>query len=285
MLTNISKSMLERMIGELEKTRAQKRVIDCITNNITVNDCANAILAIGASPIMSDAMEEIDDIVSVSSAVLLNTGGLQPFVIHAMEAAGKKANELNKPVILDPVGAGASRLRDRVCKTLTTDVHPCVIRGNLSEILALGGYSSNTQGVDASADDKVTLENLHEQGKKVQRTAKQFNCTVCATGEIDIIASPAELFAIQNGHEMLECVTGTGCMCSALVAALCAGSEDITASAAAGVLAMCLAGEIAYEYIASHEGCGSGTFHVKLIDALNLLSPQDILQRGRIYEL
>lgn len=282
---NISKNMIERIIKELEKTRAQKRVIDCITNNITVNDCANVILAVGASPIMSDAMEEIDDIVSISSAVLLNTGGLQPFVINAMEAAGKKANELGKPVIFDPVGAGASHLRDEVCKTLTTNVHPCVIRGNLSEIFALGGYASNTQGVDASADDKTTLENLREQAVKIQAVAKQLNCTVCATGEIDIIASSTELFAIQNGHEMLECITGTGCMCSALVAALCAGSEDDTAAAAAGVLAMCLAGEIAHEYVAANEGCGSGTFHVKLIDALNLLSPQDILQRGRVYEL
>lgn len=282
---NISNSMLERIIGELEKTRAQKRVIDCITNNITINDCANVILAVGASPIMSDAMEEINDIVSISSAVLLNTGGLQPFVVNAMNAAGKRANELNKPVVFDPVGAGASRLRDKVCKTLTTNVHPQIIRGNLSEIFSIGGYSSNTQGVDASADDKVTLQNLHEQGAKVQAVAKRLNCTVCATGEIDIIASPTELFAIQNGHVMLESVTGTGCMCSALVAAFCAGSKDVTAAAAAGVLAMCLAGEIAHDYVAANRGCGSGTFRVKLIDALNLLSPQDILQRGRIYEL
>lgn len=282
---NPNKAILLRMGKELEKTRAQKAVIDCITNNITVNDCANAILAVGASPIMSDALEEIDDIVSLSSAVLLNMGGLQPPVISAMYAAGKKANALHKPVVFDPVGAGASRLRDQVAAAMTTQVHPSIIRGNLSEILCIGGYGANTQGVDASADDKTTWENMEEQSEKVQAIARTLQCTICATGEIDIIASPTEVFSIGNGHKMLEAVTGTGCMCSALIAAFCANSHDLTAAAATGILAMCLAGETAYDYVCHHPGCGSGTFHVKLMDALNLLSPEAILKRGNVYAL
>lgn len=273
----------KRIVKTMELTREKNPLIECITNYVTVNDCANVILAVGASPIMGEEEMEISDIVSMSSCVLINMGVINPRTFNSMIIAGKKANELGIPVVLDPVGVGATPYRNQACAEILKEVRLASIRGNMSEIRALGGYTAKTKGVDASAADAVNRDNVNVASQQLQEIAKKYNCVVSATGAIDIIASAENVYCIDNGHIMLQDVTGTGCMTSALVASFCGGSDDYESATATGILFMCLAGEKAHEYIVN-DGSGSGTFRTKLIDYINMMSESDIMERGKIYE-
>lgn len=271
---------MQTMKNILDNVKRKKPLIECITNTVTIADCANIILAAGASPIMAEDIREVEEIVAMSDAVVLNIGTLQPETVKAMHLAGKTANRLHVPVVFDPVGVGASKLRNDTAADLLRAVQCSVIRGNLSEIKALAGAASNTKGVDA-ADGETADEQAVEL---VRGAARQYGCTVAATGAADIVASAERTAILKNGHPMMADVTGTGCMCTAVAGAMCGGGK--TESFAAAVLAvsmMAISGEQAAEYVRETDA-GIGTFREKLFDFLYRFDAETLEKRGRIHE-
>ena len=276
-----NEKMLLEIVKTLQKLRQEKPLIDCITNRVTINDCANILLAAGGSSIMAEDEREIDEIISISQGLVLNLGILDQKIVSTMLMAGKKAKQTGIPVIFDPVGAGASRLRDDLAQMILNEVRPDVIRGNFSEIRALSGAAIQSRGVDAAAEDAVNEENMQVCGKMVQELATKYQCTVCATGAIDLVSDGEQIFYIKNGDPMLCDVTGTGCMCSALTGATCAAGGALNGAVAAVVL-LGLAGEYAAEACRKN-GDGIGTFRVKMMDAIYLIREKDIMERGEVY--
>jgi len=273
-MSDLIKSAAE-LLGQLRKS---KPLVHSITNYVTVNDCANIILAIGASPVMADDIEEAADITAISSALVLNIGTLNKRTVESMLAAGKRANELGIPVVFDPVGAGASKLRNETTQTILSEVKVSVIRGNMSELCFVAGLGSNTKGVDA-ADEDISSGNAR---KIASIAANRYNCTAAVTGAIDIITDGKRIAAVSNGHRLLSDVTGTGCMTTALVGAFCGAGNDTFVAAAAGIAAMGIAGEIAYEKAGES---GTGSFHIAIIDAVSRLDEKILRERARLNEI
>ncbi len=279
----MTNEILKSIIDLVNNMKQKKPIVECLTNRVTINDCANMLLAMGASPIMAEIECEMAEIMAVSGALVMNLGLLDEPYLAAMRSAAKAAKEQGKPIILDPVGAGASKLRDRVCAEMIELARPDIIRGNMSEIRTLCGGSIESRGVDASSDDEVTDENRGEFGELVKSLAEKTGSVVCATGAIDVIAAPdGRVCYVKNGHEMLCGVTGTGCMCSAMTGAMAAAGDPFTAAAAAVVM-LGIAGEQAHEYTAENEA-GIGTFKVKLFDYIYLMSDEDFIKRAKIIE-
>lgn len=264
--------------GELiNKVRAEVPLVHCITNYVTVNDVANALLAIGASPIMSDDCHDVEDIVSISKALVINIGTLNERTIASMILAGKKANALHIPVILDPVGAGASAYRNETTKKIIEEVKLTVLRGNLSEVSFVAGLEVSTKGVDSSEQD------ADKDAVAVARSvAKQLNCTVAITGAVDTISDGETVLQIENGHPMLSKVTGTGCLTSGLVGAFVAVGENPVYASAAAIAATGIAGELAF---AKAGATGTGSFHIALIDALSQICENTYMEMGKITQL
>ncbi len=259
-----------------ENVREQVPLIHQITNYVTVGDCANVTLAIGASPVMADDLAETEDIAAISSALVLNMGTLNERTIASMLASGKRANALGIPVIFDPVGAGASGLRNKTAKKILEQVDISILRGNLSEISFLAGQKASTRGVDVSAAD------AENDGTAIaQNTARQYRCVTAITGAVDIVSDGERTIAIKNGHPMLSKVTGTGCMTTALTAAFAAVSEDYLAAAVSGITAMGVAGEIAFEKAGDR---GTGSFRIALMDAVSMLNSELIEARAKVEE-
>ena len=266
----------------LLNVKAKHPLVHCITNYVTVNDCANALLACGASPIMADDAHEVEEIVEVADALVINTGTLNSRTIEAMLVAGKKANWLGRPVVLDPVGAGASRLRTETAIRLLSELRFAAVRANISEIkaLALGGVG--TQGVDANVADKVTDEGLERSLEFIKAFSLKTGAIVAVTGEIDIVTNVKSSFCIRNGHPMMASVTGTGCLLSALVAAfIAANPAEPLKAAAAAVCEMGLAGETAYKRLTAADG--NATYRNYIIDAIFTMTAE-ALKQGAKYE-
>lgn len=265
-----------QVVNLLTEVREKSPLVHNITNYVTVNDCANVVLAIGASPIMADDIKETESITSISSALVINIGTLNERTVASMIASGKKANELNIPVIFDPVGAGASEFRNNTTIEILNQVKVNILRGNLSEISFIAGLSTSTKGVDVSEEDSkkdaVTI---------AKSVAQKYNCVVAITGAIDVISDGERVVKISNGHKMLSKVTGTGCMTSALVGSFAGVGDDYLAAAVAGVACMGIAGEIAYRV--AHE-IGIATFHIAIIDALSKLNGEIIEEMARFEE-
>lgn len=270
----------QKVVELLNRLKNKKPLIHNITNYVTVNDCANILLAIGASPIMADDLKESADITSIASALVINIGTLNERTIESMIASGKKANELNIPVVLDPVGAGASSFRNETTKRILEEIKISVLRGNMSEIKFIAGLESETKGVDASESD---LKSYSDEGIRVAKSlAKRFNCTVAITGVCDIVSDGEKSVTIENGTKMLSNVTGTGCMTTALVGGYlgaCETKEDLFIAAVSGIVSMGICGEIAEERAGS---IGLGSFHMAIIDAVSNLDEEDLLKRSKI---
>ena len=268
----------------LERVRQHKPLVHCITNYITTNDCANIVLACGASPTMAEAEQETAEIASAAGALDINIGNLNTMTVAAMHKAMEAANQHDVPIILDPVGAGASSYRMATLRDFFAKYRFAVIRGNVSELLAVGGAASNTKGVDAGAADAVTEENLEERVAFFKQLSAKLGAVVSVSGAIDIIASPERAYICRNGHPMMSCVTGTGCMLSALTAAYCGANHDaILEAAAAATAAMGVAGDIAYRKT-MEAGQGTGSFRVHLMDAISLMDA-DTLNGGMNIEI
>ena len=266
-------TLLQSLAETIGRIRAQKPLIHHVTNYVTVNDCANITLAIGASPVMATDAAEMEDMVSMAGALVLNIGTLTSLVIESMFIAGKKAKKLGIPVIFDPVGVGATGLRTSTANRIIDVVGPTVIRGNMSEIMTIAGLSAKIKGVDSLADEleaEVVARNL----------AHKLGCVVVITGKIDIIARENDLCRVANGHAMMTGITGTGCMATALVGACCAANTDAFVGATAGIVAMGIAGELAQKKLGSEEGLG--TYHVRLIDVISQMTPELIQNHGKV---
>lgn len=270
-------SILEECAELPERVRTLRPLVHHLTNYVTVNDCANVTLAIGASPIMATAIEEVGEIAAMSSAVVLNIGTLHSDVVVSMLAAGKAANAAGVPVVLDPVGAGASALRSATTERLLGEVKVTVIRGNISEIRAASGLPAHTKGVDADSGDQNA-----DAGRIAADLAAKMDCTVVVTGAVDAVSDGRSTIFIGNGHPMLSSISGTGCMCTSLAGAFVgAAPKRPLAAAAAAILAMGIAGEIAYAKAGS---LGLGSYRQAVMDAVSLMTGQTIFAMGNIRE-
>lgn len=267
----------------LENVRAKAPLIHNITNYVTVNDCANILLACGASPIMSDDIGEAEEITSICGGLNINIGTLNGNTIPSMFAAGKKANALGHPVVLDPVGAGASALRTQTAHRLLDEVNFTVIRGNISEIKALASGTGTTRGVDACIADTVTDETLDGAVEFAKKYAEKTGAVVAITGPIDIVADQSRAYCIRNGHPMMGKITGTGCQLSALTAAyITANPAQPLNAAAAAVCAMGLCGELAFARMSARDG--NASYRNYIIDAVYNLTG-DELESSANYEM
>ncbi len=265
----------------LSSVRESTPLVHCITNYVTVNDCANALLALGASPIMSDEPQDVEDITALCNALVLNIGTLNQQTIAAMQASAAKAEELQHPLVLDPVGAGASHLRTRTASDLLDGYSISILRGNMSEVKALAGASATTRGVDADPSDAVTEENLSVSAAFAQKLAARTGAVVAITGAIDVVADASRAFAIRNGCALMGRITGTGCMLSALLGAFAGARPDVPLEAAlAAVAAMGVAGEQAAARMTAVDG--SGSFRVYLMDALFNLSAAVLEEHAKV---
>lgn len=267
----------------LERVRASVPLVHNITNYVTVNDVANAILACGGSPIMSDEPEDVMDITAICNGLNLNIGTLNAQTIAGMKLAGGKARALGHPILLDPVGAGASRLRTKTAVELMAQCHPNVIRGNISEIKALAVDASSTRGVDADAADAVTEDNLDEMVQFAKSFAADVGCIVAITGAIDLVSDGKQCYVIRNGRPEMGRITGTGCMLSGITTAyVSANRGNACEAAAAAVSMMGLAGEIGYA--ALQPGEGNASYRNRIIDAIYNMDGATLL-KGAKYEI
>ncbi|HML38678.1 MAG TPA: hydroxyethylthiazole kinase [Bacillota bacterium] len=267
----------------LENVRGNAPLVHCITNYVTVNDVANALLACGGSPIMSDDPEEVEDITSICGGLDINIGTLNQATIPSMFLAGKKANELVHKVLLDPVGAGASRLRTETAVRLMEEIRFDVIRGNISEIKTLAFGSGSTKGVDADLADAVTEASLDKAVDFVKEFAKKTGSIVAVTGAIDLVTDGGKCYVIRNGRPEMGKITGTGCQLSAMVTAFLAANPDRgLEAAAAAVCAMGLAGEIGWGNM--RPGDGNAAYRNRIIDAIYNMDGET-LEGGAKYEV
>ena len=251
----------------LHNVQKHPSLVHCMTNYVTVNDVANIVLASGGSPIMADDKGEVEEITSICTSLVINIGTLNARTVEAMVLAGKKANELGHPVILDPVGAGAPSMRTETVKRLLREVRFSVIRGNISEIKTVFEGSGATLGVDASEADAVTEENLWKAADMAKCLSAQTGAVIVITGAIDIVAD--------EHNPMMAKITGTGCMLDGVVAGFVGSNQDrVLEAAAAAVCAMGYCGEKA------RTKCeGTSSLRMHLIDAMSSLTAEE-LERG-----
>lgn len=253
-----------------------------ITNYVTVNDCANALLAIGASPVMSDEPQDVVDIARICGALTINIGTLNKISIEAMLIAGEQCAESGVPIILDPVGAGASKLRTETSALLLDRLPISVIRGNMSELRALAEGATTTRGVDVCPDDLVTESNLIESAKFARACAQSADAVVAVTGPIDIIADKTRAYAGRNGSLMQEQITGAGCMLSCICAAYACANQDRFLASLAAVTHMGYAGQIAEKRMG--DGDGNGSYRSYLLDALFQIDGE-MLEKAALLEI
>lgn len=255
------------------RIREKHPLIHHITNFVVMNDTANATLAIGASPVMSHAAEEVAELAGIAGALLLNPGTLNPEWVEAMLIAGKQANSSGVPIVYDPVGVGATRLRNETGARFLKDLRLAVIRGNSGEIGALAGMGGAVRGVDS-------LEGVSDPEKVASELALRQKTVVVITGKRDIISDGKRTLGVDNGHPMLQNITGSGCMVTTVIAAFCAVEKDYLLAAAAGLAYYGMAAELA-----GKRSEGPGSFRTALIDALYQLTPEQVKTGARIIDL
>lgn len=266
-----------------DNVRDRAPLVHNITNYVTVNDCANILLACGASPIMSDDEEDVADITAICGGLNINIGTLNKNTIPSMFIAGRRSNELGHPVLLDPVGAGASGIRTETAARLIDELKLTVIRGNISEIKALAQGSSSTRGVDADAADQVNASNIDTVTAFAAAFSKKTGAVTAVTGATDIITDGERICCIGNGDPMMSKVTGTGCMLSAMTTAFAAANPDrIFEAVCAAVMTMGLAGEIAKSRLSELDG--NAAYRNYIIDAVCNMSGEE-LEKGADYEM
>lgn len=268
--------LADKLNSIMAEIRSQSPLIHQITNYVSINDCANVVLALGGKPIMAHSPLEVEEIVSKSSALVINTGTPSEDRIKSYILAGKRANQMGIPVVLDPVGAGATDFRNEIVEKILKEVSISVLRGNMSEIKSIYGINTKIRGVDSAENP------LHGGLEIAKGLANKLGCTVAITGEIDVVSNGYKSYTMENGHEFLSSITGTGCMTTSLIGTCCSVENDPIYGAIAGISIMAIAGEKALGYLKDNEGLGS--FKVYLMDAINRFSSQDI-ERGIINEI
>ncbi|MCC8174507.1 MAG: hydroxyethylthiazole kinase, partial [Odoribacter sp.] len=241
-----------------------------ITNYVVMNNTANALLAVGASPVMAHAEEEVEDMVKIASALVINMGTLDPKWTKSMILAGKAANKKGIPLIFDPVGAGATPYRSNVCQEIIQACKPTVIRGNASEIISLNNNNSQTKGVDSTASSDSALDSA-------KSLALSVGCVVVISGETDYITDSTNVMTVKNGNTMMAKVTGMGCTATAVVGAFCAVNKDALQGALHGMSVMGIAGEIA-----AMKSRGNGSLQMNFLDELYNLDEDTIRKHIKI---
>jgi hydroxyethylthiazole kinase len=252
----------------LAQIRARRPLIHHITNYVVMTDTANVTLHIGASPVMAHALDEVREMVSHAGCLVLNIGTLEPAWIEAMLAAGEEANRVGVPVVLDPVGVGATRLRSVAVERILDAVRVDVVRGNAAELSAMAGLAAEIRGVDAVSADSPAAA--------AAAVARRTGGAAVVSGARDYVADAHRVATIANGHPLMGAITGSGCMASALVGAFRAVLPDSFLAGAAAMIAFGIAGEVAAE-----RSAGPGTFRVQLMDAVYLLDADTIHARAR----
>lgn len=263
----------------LKNIREKSPLIHHITNYVTVNDCANVTLAIGASPIMTANDDEFEDIANISSALVLNIGTMDKTDIY--EKAVRTANTKNVPVVFDPVGVGASKARNKVVHKLLTNSKFAVIKGNISEIISIDGMGSSTKGVDASEEDQnKDISHITQICKNI---SEKYDSVVTATGKNDIIVYKNDAYVVKNGVAYMSKITGTGCMSASVTASfVAANKDDILLSTVYAIATMGVAGEMAYERT---KNLGSGSFRVALIDEISMMNEEQFEKYAKIEKI
>lgn len=257
----------EKAAENVASVREKKPLIHNITNYVVMNYTANALLAMGASPVMAHAQNEVEDMVSFAGALVLNIGTLTDDWITSMIKAGKRASEQKTPIILDPVGSGATPLRTNSAKKIINEANISVIRGNASEILSLRQEDSKTKGVDS-------IHSVDEAAETAKILAEELQTTLAITGPVDLITDGKRVIRVSNGHSLMGYVTGTGCTATVVIGAFLAVDEDPLSATATALAFFGLAGEVAGETAKA-----PGTFMIHLLDALYTITP-DQLQEG-----
>ena len=265
----------------LSAVRSSKPLVQCITNFVTVNDCANIILAAGGSPTMASHPMEAEEAVSNVQALVCNMGAIDS--IESMILAGKQANRLGRPVILDPVGCGGTQLRRDAVKRLLDRIHFAVIRGNASEIRYLAGQQTTGSGVDVSCVDEITEDNLRSAITMTAELSEKLGTVIAISGKIDVISNGNETCVLYNGCPTMARITGSGCMLTSLMGAFCGACDDPFPAACSAMAAIGICGETAEEK-RLHNGTGNATFRNDLIDAVFNLTEQQLV-KGAKYEV
>lgn len=264
--------MKEQLWKNVVAVREQSPLVHSITNYVVMNNTANALLAAGASPIMAHAHPEMEDMVSIIGALVINIGTLDEYWVESMQLAIAKAEELGKPWVLDPVGAGATPYRNEVLHQLTTGFKPTVLRGNASEIMSVAKVSSKTKGVDSTHQSNEALN-------AAISLANTLNAVVCISGAVDLIVSKENVVALKNGHPLMAKVTGMGCTATVLIGAFCALGIDPFEATASAMALMGVAGELAAE-----KAAGPGSFQMHFLDALYSITEEQFMQRLQVKE-
>ena len=279
--------IINKISNNLLNVRDANPLTHCITNVVTTNDCANAILAVGASPIMADDELEIEEIVNISNTLVINIGKLSTEQIKSFHKGCEIASKTNVPIVLDPVGCGISNLRNTTTLDIVNNYNITAIRGNMSEVKAIANLlkiidtTTKSKGVDVSESDIITKDNLVFNGEIVKKLALKTNSVVIASGPIDIISDGNLLIAIENGDSMMEHITGSGCMLSSIVGSFVGANDPLIGSITASLL-MSIAGENAREFV-DNNNLGTGSFRASLIDNLSTLEADEIIEKGNIY--
>ena len=278
--------LLDNIEKNLKSIREKNALTHCITNSVTINDCANAVLAIGGSPFMAEDAEELEEVVSIADVLVINIGKLSKTQIESMKISAQKANETKTPIILDPVGVGVTNLRNKTTMDLIENYDITAIRGNISEIKAIAKLSgvldeSNTaKGVDVNVDDIITEENLKENAELIRDLALKLDTTILASGPIDILTDGETIISVDNGDEMMPLITGSGCMLSSIVGSCIGGSNPLEGSLVA-ILAMNIAGEKARAKVDEKDE-GTGSFRTYLIDYLYKTNAESLVNESNI---
>ena len=264
------KDILQKLAEVLEAVRIANPLVHCITNRVTINDCANALLAIGASPVMADG-HDAGEMAHHANALVLNIGSVRDGDLEAIHGAAQAAASRKIPIVFDPVGVGSTSSRGKLAQELLEKYPISIIRGNWSEIRAVCEGKSGTRGVDSGSGDAISAKQFVEWAKKI-------GTVLAVTGKEDWISDGRQLVRISNGDQRLQQITGTGCMSTALCGS--AATEDVFWGAVLGVFLISLGGELGAKTLSLSEG--SGTLRVRLMDQLNLMMPKTILENGRI---
>lgn len=265
-------NIVEQTAENLTRIRSNKPLVHNITNFVVMNYTANVLLATGASPVMAHARNEVEEMVSFAGSLVLNIGTLTDSWVDSMVIAGQKAGSIGTPIILDPVGAGATKLRTEAARKILHETNVQVLRGNSSEILALAGSNSTTRGVDAG-------NSVAEAAIVAKQLSEELGTTLAITGPVDLITDGTRIVEVSNGHELMSYVTGTGCSATAIIGAFAAVEKDMVIAAAGALAFLGLAGQ----HAASKAG-GPGTFMIGLLDALYNMSQEDLIAGARIQE-
>ena len=285
-MTNSKKDLLNKIDKNLTQIKEKNPLTHCITNSVTINDCANAVLAIGGSPFMAEDAEELAEVVTIADVLVINIGKLSKEQINSMHVSAKVANETKTPIVLDPVGVGVTQLRNKTTLDLINDYDIAAIRGNISEIKSIAKLvgvideNNTAKGVDVNIDDIITEENLSANGEIIKELANKLSTTILASGPIDILSDGTTTLAIDNGDDMMPLITGSGCMLSSIVGTCIGGSTPLEGTLIA-ILAMNLAGEKARAKVEEKDE-GTGSFRTYLIDYLYKTNAESLVNESNI---